>query len=195
MSSPSIFSCGNCPTRCPAIVAAELPAGLLGQLDDVGEQLLAGDVRIGLEERPAGVPHDRQRVAQPVLDRVVAEHEGAAEVGLPLPRRSARSRRRRCRRRSIDPVGRVLAVGLQGVRAGSHDPLVPVPVDAEQVGGQVADRVAGLRPRSRPAAISARSSTAANSSTALACASSRLGGPDVLVVDQIAHRDHASTGT
>ena len=66
------------------MVAAELPARLPRQLDHVAEQFLAGDVRVGLEVLAPGVPDHRQGVAERELDRVVAEHEGAAEVGFPV---------------------------------------------------------------------------------------------------------------
>ena len=46
---------------------------------------------------------------------------------------------------SIAPVRRVLPVGLQRVRPGPDDPLVPVPAGAEQLRAQIPDPVADLR--------------------------------------------------
>lgn len=63
---------------------AEPVALIAGQPHDVVVELGAGDIRVRLEELPAAVPDPRQRVAQRALGRVVAEHEGAAEVGFPV---------------------------------------------------------------------------------------------------------------
>ena len=52
--------------------------------DGVVEQLGAGDVGVVVEVVAPGLPHPRQRIADGELVRVVAEHEGPAEVGLPL---------------------------------------------------------------------------------------------------------------
>src|ERR1700759_1353940 len=64
----------------PGDLPAELPARLLTQLQHVRVQLLAGDLRLAAEVPPPGLPHPRQVVAQPLLDRVTAQHERAAEV-------------------------------------------------------------------------------------------------------------------
>ena len=142
MSSPAIFTCGNSPTRCPAMVPPNSQPDRSLSCDHVVEELLAGHLGVRLEEVSAGPPHDREVVAQAVLDGVVAQHEGASEVGLP----PLEDRPEVAEHHVVvgdDPVRRVLVVGLQGVRAGPDDPLVPVPVDAEQVGRQVPDGVAG----------------------------------------------------
>ena len=107
------------------------------------EELLAGDVRVGLEPFAPGGPDHRQGVPERELDRVVAKHEGAAEVGLPLLEDGAEIAEHDVVR-ADDPVWRVLPVGLQRVGPGPHDALVPPAPDPEHVRGQVADRVAGL---------------------------------------------------
>ena len=139
----------------PGDGSAVFPARLPGKGGDVLEQLLAGDIGLSLEERVAGLEDDRQRGTQPMLDRVVAEDEGPAEVGLP-----ALEDRPEIAEGDVvladDPVRRVLPVGLQRVRARADDPLVPVPADPEHVRRQVADRVAGGRfahPRRDQAAL------------------------------------------
>ena len=95
------------------------------------------------EERPAGVPHNWQRVAECALDWVVAEHERAAEVGFP-----ALEDRPEVAEDDVvagdHPVRRVLPVWLQRVRPGAHDPLVPVPVHAEHLRREIANCVAHL---------------------------------------------------
>ena len=131
------------PQQVPGDGTAERPPIRLGQPGHVRVQLLAGDVLVRLEELAARAEHDRQRVPQPQLDRVVAEHVGPAEVGLPLLEDGPEVQEHdvvRCDR----PVRRVLAVRLQGVRPGPDDPLVPVPVHPEHLRGQVPDRFARL---------------------------------------------------
>ena len=127
----------------PGDGAAERPPVRLGQPGHVREQLLAGDVLVRLEEPAARAEHDRQRVPQPQLDRVVAEHVGPAEVGLPLLEDGPEVQEHDVVRGDL-AVRRVVLVRLQGVRPGPHDPLVPVPADPEHLGGQVPDRVARL---------------------------------------------------
>ena len=123
--------------------AAERPPVRLGQPGHVRVQLLARDVLVRLEEPAPRAEHDRQRVPQPQLDRVVAEYVGPAEVGLPVLEDGPEVQEHDVVR-GDRPVRRVVLVRLQGVRTGAHDPLVPVPADPEHLGGQVPDRVARL---------------------------------------------------
>ena len=84
-----------------------------------------------------------QRVTQRDLVRVIPEHEGAAEVGLPL-----------FEDRPQIEVGDVVVghhairrVGVKrqlGVLPGADHALVPVPRHAEHVGGQIPDLVGQL---------------------------------------------------
>lgn len=103
-------------------------------------QLLAGDVGGVGEEALACREDHRQVVAQSVLDRVVAEDEGPAEVGLVLL-----EDRPEVGEDDVvladHPVRRVLPVRLESVGAGADDPLVPVPGGAEEFVGQVTDPV------------------------------------------------------
>ena len=98
---------------------------------------------MGVEVLTALGPDARQVVAQGVLARVVAEHERAPEVGLPLL-----EYRTEVAEHDVvagdDAVRRVFPVRRQGVLPRPHDPLVPVPFDAEHLGGQVADLVGQL---------------------------------------------------
>jgi len=90
---------------------------------DVGLDVIARDLLV--RELPQQVPGDGTAERPPVrlASPEVQEHDVV---------------------RGDHPVRRVVLVGLEGVRSGPHDPLVPVPADPEHLGGQVPDRVARL---------------------------------------------------
>ena len=100
----------------------------------MGIQLLTGDVGMSVEVIPGGVPYHRQGVGQRMLGRVVADHISAAEVGLPLL-----EDRTEITEHDVvgldQPVRRILAIGLQSVRASPDNPLVPVALHSEHVSG------------------------------------------------------------
>ena len=131
------------PEQMPGDRAAELEALGVRQFDDVVVQLGAGDSRVAVEVVAPGLPHPRQGVAHGELVRVVAEHEGAAEVGLPLLEDRAQVQERDVAL-GDHPVRRMLLERLQGVLTGPHDAPMPVRLDPEQFGGQVADLVGQL---------------------------------------------------
>ena len=123
--------------------AAEFEALGVRQFDDVVVQLGAGDLRVAVEVGAPGLPHPRQGIAHGELVRVVAEHVGAAEVGLPLL--EDRAQIQECDVALRDhPVRRMLLERLQGVLARPHDASMPVCSDPEQFGSQVPDLVGQL---------------------------------------------------
>lgn len=132
----------------PGVPAAQLPPGVRRQPLDLGVQPLAGDVRVALEEAAPGREDLGQVVAQPLLDRIVAEHERPPEVGLVLL-----EDRPEVGEHDVvgadHPVRRILLVRHQCVRPRAHDPLVPVSGRAEQFVRQIADPVAD-RPLALP---------------------------------------------
>ena len=122
---------------------AELPARVVTEIHDVVEQFGARDVGVRVEVLPPLRPHPRQVVAQRVLALVVAEHERAPEVGLP----PIEDRAEIAEHDVVvgdGAVRRILPVGLQRVLPRTHDSLVPVPLDAEHLDGQIADLVGQL---------------------------------------------------
>ncbi len=110
----------------PGDRAAELEALGLRDIDDVVEQLGTGDVGMAVEVVPPGLPHPRQRVTHRELVRVVAEHERAAEVGLPLLEDRAEVQERDVAV-GDHPIRGMLLERLQGVLAGPHDAPMPMP--------------------------------------------------------------------
>ena len=101
-----------------------------GRLDGEVEQLGAGDVGMVVEVVAPGLPYPWQRIADGEFVRVVAEHVGAAEVGLPLL-----EDRTEVEEHDVvvgdGPVRWMLLERLQGVLAGAHDPPMPVSGDSE----------------------------------------------------------------
>ena len=111
--------------------------------DNEVEQLGAGDIGVGFEIVATGLPDPRQGIADGVFVRVVAEHVGASEVGLPLL-----ENRTEVEEHNVvvcdDPVRGTLLERLQSVLAGPHNPPMPVSGDSELLCGQCMDLVGQL---------------------------------------------------
>ncbi|MCD0449059.1 hypothetical protein LO762_07635 [Actinocorallia sp. API 0066] len=112
------------------VFAAQGPAGGTGEAVDLGVETGARDGGVGGEQAAAGVEDDGQVGGEPVLDGVVAEDVGAAQVGFEVLENGSEVGENDVV--ILDrAVRRVLLVGEEGVGARADDALVPVAGGAE----------------------------------------------------------------
>jgi hypothetical protein len=105
--------------------AAILPASLLGQSLRVAVQFHAGDIKVFLKIVFAAGECLCDVAAKFLLERIISDHEGAAEVSFPLL-----ENRTEVEKYDVilgnRQIWRILIIGCQSVAARPHDALVPV---------------------------------------------------------------------
>ena len=125
-----------------------------------------------------------------MFDSVIAEHERAAEVSLPVLEDGAEVAKHDVVSAN-HPIRRVPPVGLQRVRSRAHDPLVPIAVHAEHLRCQIADRVARLR-LAHPGSNDSALRHCREQLNRLGLRVEQPGGPGILVVNQHGHPGNAT---
>ncbi len=116
-------------------LAAEQPAGLDGLADRLVIELGAGDIGVPMEMIGQRVEDGLEIGAEFVLPRIVADHIGAADIGLPLFEDRSEVEKDDVILLHL-PDRRVLRKDGDGVQARAHDALMPMHRDAEILFGQ-----------------------------------------------------------